>query len=55
MCNKNKKYINKIRIIAEVDIRCGNKDKLITLVKKLITDEKYEECEGIKQALQTKI
>lgn len=48
---KDKKYIEKIRVIAEADIRCGNKSKLEKLMDKLIADEDYETCEGIQRAL----
>lgn len=48
---KDKKYIEKIRVIAEADIRCGNKKKLEALMPSLIESEEYEDCEGIKQAL----
>jgi hypothetical protein len=48
---KNKKYIQKIKIIATADIANGNKDKLLKVMKELIKQEKYEDCEGIKQAL----
>ena len=43
--------IKKIQIIAEADIRNGNKKKLIDLMPGLIESEKYEQCEGIKRAL----
>ena len=52
MGNKDKKYIEKIRIIAEADIRCGNKTKLEKKMNELIEKEDYETCEGIKRALE---
>ena len=52
MTKKGKKYIEKIRVIAEADIRCGNKAKLEVLIPTLIKKEEYEDCEGIKQALE---
>lgn len=36
MGNKDKKYIKKIQIIAEADIRCGNKNKLKAKMKELM-------------------
>lgn len=48
---KDKKYIEKIRVIAEADILCGNKSKLEKVMDKLIADEDYETCEGIQRAL----
>ena len=51
MTKKDKKYIEKIRVIAEADIHCGNKEKLEALMPTLIKREEYEDCEGIKQAL----
>lgn len=50
MTKKDKKYIEKIRVIAEADIHCGNKEKLEALMPTLIKREEYEDCEGIKQA-----
>lgn len=51
MTKKDKKYIEKIRVIAEADIHCGNKEKLEALMPTLIKREEHEDCEGIKQAL----
>ena len=51
MMRKDKKYIAKIKVIAEMDIRCGNKGKLEAMMPTLIEREEYEDCEGIKQAL----
>ena len=51
MGNKDEKYVKKIQIIAEADIRCGNKNKLKAKMKDLIENEEYETCEGIKRAL----
>lgn len=51
MTKKDKKYIEKIRVIAEADIHCGNKSKLEALMPTIIEREEYEDCEGIKQAL----
>jgi hypothetical protein len=52
MRKKDKKYIEKIRIIAKADIECGNKSKLENLMDDLIKKEDYETCEGINQALK---
>lgn len=48
---KDKKYIDKIRVIAEADIRYGNKNKLKMLMKELVDKEAYEDCQGIQTAL----
>ena len=48
---KGKTQIEKVQIIAEADIRNGNADQLKAIMLKLIKDEKYEDCEGIKRAL----
>ena len=55
MTKKDKRYIKKIRVIAEADIRCGNKKKLEALIPTLIEREEYEDCEGIKQAFEAAI
>ena len=46
-----KRQIEKFRIIAEADIKNGNTEKLSQMISDLIKQEKYEECEGIKQAI----
>lgn len=48
---ETKEYIHRIKVLAEADIMNGNVDGIKKLLKQLISEEKYEECEGIKQAL----
>jgi hypothetical protein len=47
---KDKKYIDKIRIIAKADIENGNGEKLRKVMDRLIRQEEYEDCAGIHQA-----
>lgn len=47
---KPKHYIDKIRILAKSDLRCGNEHKIKALIPKLIKEENYEALQGIKQA-----
>jgi DNA-binding SARP family transcriptional activator len=44
-------YISAIETIADADIRNGNADKLKAIMPKLIQEEKYEDCAGIRRAL----
>ena len=44
--------IEKVRIIAEADIRSGNSSKLKKNMVIAIEEERYEDAEGIKRAFE---
>ena len=50
MSIKRQTYINKVKTLADADLRCGNKDAIIKSFKRELANENYDVCEGIKRA-----
>lgn len=48
---KDKRYIDKVRILVKSDLQSGNRAKIKALIPKLIEHEDYETLQGIRLAV----
>lgn len=49
---KGESYIRAIKVLARADIQTGKREKLKEDLQKLISEEDYETCQGISDALK---